>query len=172
MKYFTFRIPVKKYIYRYLTTLHGETIKAEMDTDLGYVVLNTLASRLDAKVCRGYNNQFKDRYKEAITFCIPYHYFYLTKKEISVHTCILLNRYFENLFEKDLYNFISMYNIEAYGRYKVALESFCALYNIEVEEDISFDSLKKKADRYRKRIPEKFLRSLSQFNGLFQSTLS
>ena len=82
MKSFTFQLPCKKYIEKYLTTLHGQTINAEMDTDIGYVILATLTSRLEGKVCRGYNNQFNAPYQATITFRIPYHYFYLTKKEV------------------------------------------------------------------------------------------
>lgn len=153
MKHFTFRLPVKRHVYKFLSTKYGETIDAQMETDIGFVVLNTLASRLESKVCRGYNNQFADPYPSVITFNVPLHFFYLTKKEISVHTGILLNRYFENQFKQALHLHISYSSTTGWGLYKKAMESFCAMYNISLEEDISFDTLKKMESRYRKDHP-------------------
>lgn len=169
MKSFTFRLPVKKYIYKYLTTLHGDTIPAQMDTDIGFVILNTLASRIEGKVCRGYNGQFKNPWQSSITFTVPYHYFYLTKKQVSVHTVILLNRYFENKFEQDLINHVEK-ELLIGRKLKAAIESFASFHGIEIEEDISFDALKKMEYRSRKKNAELFLRRLSPVNNLFTGT--
>lgn len=166
MKSFTFRLPVKKYVQKYLTTLHGETIPAIMETDLGFVVLMTLSSRLEGKVCRGYNNQWKDPYKSTVTFTVPYHYFYLTKKELSIHTCILLNRYFETKFEEDLSRFVDSFMVKG-GKYKSAIEAFAEIYGIEIEDDISYEALKKMEYRFRKKNEELILRRLSPEINLY-----
>lgn len=166
MKSFTFQLPVKRYIQKYLHALYGETIPAEMETDIGYVILNTLASRLEAKVCRGYNNQFADPYPSTVTFTVPFHYFYLTKKELSVYTCILLNRYLENKFKQDLIIHIEI-SMARGSNYKSAIESFALAKGISIEEDISYDTLKKMADRLRKKNSELSLRSLSLTPNLF-----
>lgn len=151
MKFFTLRLPVKKYIQKYLTTLYGPTIPATMDTDIGFVVLNTMASRIEGKVARGYNKEFSNFKSAIVTFTVPFHYFYLTKKELSIHTCILLNRYFETKFLDELSSFISMRGIKGNGGYCKAIEEFASFYNIEIEEDISFDGLKKKEYRHRNK---------------------
>jgi hypothetical protein len=39
--------------------------------------------------------------------------------------------------------------------FKDALEDFCKRYNIEIEEDITFEALKKKEYRERKKLKEK-----------------
>ena len=172
MKSFTFRLPVKKYIQKYLTTMYGPTIPATMETDIGFVVLNTLASRLESQVCRGYNKQFDNGKNGDITFTIPFHYFYLTKKELSIHTAILLNRYFENKFEEELSRFVHSRNTEGWGKYKKAIEDFAAFYNIEIEEDISFDGLKKMEYRHRKKNIENSLCRLSPIKNLFSEAVA
>lgn len=168
MKSFTFRLPVKKYIQKYLTTLHGETIPAVMDSDFGFVVLMTLSSRLEAQVCRGYNDQFfwDNPYKGTVTFTVPYHYFYLTKKELTKQTCIMLNRYFETKFEEDLARFIDNFTVRG-GKYKAAIFAFASVYNIELDVDISFEGLKKMEYRWRKKNQEKFLCRLSPEINLY-----
>lgn len=168
MKFFTFRLPTKKYIHKYLTAIHGETIPAVMETDIGFVVLSTLTSKLDGKVCRGYNNQWKDPYQATLTFTIPFHFFYLTKKEISVYTCILLNRYFENKFEDALCQHVEK-EMAMGKKLKQAIEDFAGLYAIEVEEDISFEALKKMEYRSRKKNEELILRRLSSPKTLFSN---
>lgn len=168
MQVFTFQLPVKKYIQKYLNTLHGETIPAVMDTDLGFVVLMTLSSRLEGKVCRGYNDTFfwDNSYKGQVTFTVPYHYFYLTKKELSKQTCIMLNRYFETKFEEDLSRFIDNFTVRG-GKYKMAIRAFAENYGIEIDVDISFEGLKKMEYRFRKKNSEKFLRRLSPEINLY-----
>lgn len=166
MKSFTFDLPVKRYIRKYMVAKYGEIIPASMETDLGFIILNTLASRLEAKVSRGYNNQFENPYTSTITFSISFHYFYLTKKEISIYTCILLNRYLENKFEEDLLSFIYLKTEgePRYGEQKKYIEEFSKRHNIELEEDVNFETLKKKVDRGRKKNNNISLRSLSSSN--------
>lgn len=172
MKSFSFRLPVKTYIQKYLTTLYGEIIPAIMDSDIGFVVLNTLASRLEAQVCRGYNNQaIGATAQSTITFTVPFHYFYLTKRELSVHTCILLNRYFENKFETDLNNHIRMQMAIGVG-YKQAIEDFARQHNIDLIDDISYDALKKKEYRSRKKNFNNSLCRLSPAPNLFTQAVA
>jgi len=170
MKYFTFRLPVKKYIQKYLTTLYGETIPATMDTDIGFIILNILASRLESQVARGYNKQLQAGVPGSVTFTIPIFYWYYTKKQLSVHTCILLNRFLENRFEDELCRFIAMRDTEGHGKYKKAIEDFSRIYNIELEEDITFDGLRKMEYRSRKKRAEVSLCKMSPINNLFSDT--
>jgi hypothetical protein len=170
MKHFAFRMPVKKYVQKYLTALYGPTIPATLDTDIGFVILNTLSSRLDGQVCRGYNKPLQQGKMGQITFIISFHYYYYTKKEVSVHTAILLNRYFENRFEEELIRYMQVQDINCKGGYKKALEAFAALYNIELDEDISFDGLKKMEYRSRKKKFKLSLCNLSPAKTLFSES--
>jgi hypothetical protein len=192
MKSFTFQLPVKRYVRKYLLTKYGEfgVVPAKMESDVGFVILNTLASSLDGKVCRGYNAVEWKQNPEMITFEIPFHYFYLVKKEISPETCVLLNRFFENKFEMELCEYVDMVNqagklrrtvVEDFAdqkgldknsslkRYlngaeftrKKAIEDFIRQYNVDIEVDVSYDALKQMEIRYRKKNQELFLRRLS-----------
>lgn len=195
MKSFTFRLPVKRYIQKYLVSKYGESIPVEMDSDVGFVVLQTLASRVDGKVSRGYNNQFGSPIQDTVTFHIPYYYFYLTRKEISPQTIILLNRYFENKFEEDLCNYVHSINLafrikksivenmagktgltsrhllEEHGGLgefsrKQAIIQFVQSHGIEIEDDITLQNLVKMEYRFRKKNENKFVRRLSFFSGV------
>lgn len=179
MKSFTFRLPVKKHIKKFLSTKFGDTIPAQMNTDIGFVVLNTISSRIESQVARGYNKVFANTYQAEITFIIPFHYFYLTKKEVSINTCILLNRYFENRFEEEFCSWMEGKN--EYGRggfnrwlgtYRKGIEEFCRKYNIEIEDDISYDGLRKIEYRHRKKNNNLFPCGLSHSKNLFTNTIA
>lgn len=199
MKTFTFRLPVKKYIQKYLTTVYGETIPATMDTEIGFLVLNTLGSRISAQVSRGYNSQLFATNKADVTFTLSYHYFYLTKKEVTTQTGILLNRAFEAMFEEDLCRYVDAYyqagkliqdtidqlaghwrarqemmasieNID-YSRQKYILK-FANFHNIDLEKDITLDALIKMEYRRRKKNHKESLCRLSGVKNLFSNAVA
>lgn len=169
MQFFTFNLPVKPHIKKYLTSLYGDSIPAKLETDIGFVVLNTLASRLEAKVTRGYLSQLQNGYTEKVSFLVPFHYWYLTKKDISQHTSILLNRYFETRFEEDLCRFVDAYGSDKWGSKVKAIETFASRHGIAIEDDISFEGLKKMEYRNRKKNLSDSLRRLSPTQNLFHS---
>lgn len=160
MHWFTFHLPVKTYIKKYLTTQYGDPIHVTLTNDIGFVILNTLASRLESKACRGYLDLWQKRYNDKIIFRIPFHYFSITKKEISPLTFVLLNRYFENKFDEDLHQFVSLKRPQGITN-KRSIEIFLDKFSIDLDIDISTDAMKKAEYRYRKRITEKISRSLS-----------
>lgn len=171
MKHFTFQLAVKKYVQKYFTSMYGPAIPARMETDIGFVILNTLASKLEAQVCRGYNNQFKNPYQAKLVFTLSFHYFYLIKKEVSVQTGILLNRYLENKFEEALSIHVEKC-VARGGEIKQAIEEFCQLYKIGIDEDVSFDALKKMEYRSRKKNLQNNLCRLSPEQNLFSSAVA
>jgi hypothetical protein len=201
MQFFTFTLPVKKYIQKYLAASYGPTVYANMDTDIGFFVLNALGSSIDGKISRGYINMHETDYNGSITITIPYHYFYLTKKEIHKYTCLLINRYLETKFEEDLCRYVeNVYqagvarktaiimlaekagyskkkaleryaNLREYAR-ENAVETFVNRFGIDLEVDITSEALKKMEWRYRKKKSENSLRILSSFSPLFESKAS
>lgn len=200
MKSFSFRLPVKKYIQKYLTAMHGETIPAVLETDIGFMILMILSSRLETKVRNGFLDQWGKRYNTHITFTVPIYFFYLTKKEISPSICYLINRHFENRFEADLCRYIENYqeageirksavesfanSVGAYTRnlitkhadsrkyvIKNAIKDFCQIYNIEIDTDISMDALLKMQYRNRKKKVEKSIPKSSDDFSLFKSAV-
>ena len=169
MQYFTFNLPVKKHIQKYLTVKYGQVIQARLETEIGFVVLNTLASRLEAQVSRGYLDLWQGRYNSSVTFRMPFHYFYLTKRDVSPFTCTLLNRYFEQKFEEEFCQFVEIATTAGSKR-KKAIEQFSFKYQLDIEDDISFDALKQMDYRSRKKNIENSLCSLSPENNLFSKT--
>lgn len=163
--YFTVSIPVKPYIKKYITSMHGETILLHQGTNLGFLMLNVLSSRLESKQARGYIDKWAGRYTEKMVFRIPYHFFSITKKEVSPLTVVLVNRGFENDFEWHLCTWVEIQR-RAGMETKKAIEAFCDHYGIELEVDISFDAIKKQEYRARKNF-EKISRNLSREKNLF-----
>ena len=83
-----------------------------------------------------------------------------------------MNRYFENKFEEELSRFVDKQDLEGWGKYKNAIEAFAKHYNIEIEEDISFEALKKMEYRFRKKNLENSLRRLSPTHNLFSTAVA
>lgn len=167
MKYFSFKLHVKPHIQKYLTALYGVRIPANLESEVGLVVLNIISSRMESKVCRWHLLQSEERHQGEVTFMIPINYYYLTQKDVSKLTRGLLNRYFESRFQTDLCRHVSAYT-QFGGGYKAAIEKFADMHGIVLEEDITFDGLKKIEYRHRKKNLEKAVRSLSPTQNLFQ----
>lgn len=160
MQHFTFILPCKTHIKKFVTATLGAPIIVDLKTDTGFVILSTLTSRLEGKVPRGSIDHWEDRYKDKLTFRIPIHYFSISKKETSPFTFVLLNRYFENLFEKEFNIFVGKKKNEG-ATIKKCIEDFLDQYGIDLEIDISFDAIKKSEWRYRKTLSNKVSRNLS-----------
>jgi hypothetical protein len=70
-----------------------------------------------------------------------------------------LNKHFEEKFEEELCRhcfLLNLFGIEI----KEALEDFCKRQNIEIEEDITYEALKKKEYRERKKLEEKLSKAV------------
>jgi hypothetical protein len=70
---------------------------------------------------------------------------------------IQINRFFENSFEETLYQFVRYHLIDdsRFPGYDAALYKFANAYGIEIDEDISFDGLKKMEYRFRKKFEKR-----------------
>jgi hypothetical protein len=166
MHWFTFNLPAKTYIKKYINTLYGDPIIVDLKTDIGFLILCTLTSRLDSKHSRGCNLDLSlKRYSDKIVFKIPFHYFSIAKKEVSPATFFLLNRFFENKFDHDLHRFVTANKVTK-GDIKKNIELFLGRYNIESDIDISYDALKKSEYRYRKSLSKKFSPELSPVHSM------
>lgn len=165
--YFTVSLPVKTYIRKYIASLYGEPLLLNLDSDIGFMILNTLASRLESKMSRGYVDLWKKRFTDKMVFRIPYHYFSITRKDVSPNTYVLVNRMIETIFERDLERYVSLHRAAGHET-KRAIELFCENHGIELEVDITFDAIKKQEYRLRKKNIQKLSRNLSPQKTLFQ----
>lgn len=164
--YFTVRLPVKTYIRKYITSNYGDPLLLNLDTDIGFLMLSTLTSRLESKMSRGYLDLWKNRFTDEITFRIPYHFFSITRKSVPPTTYILVNRFLESIFERDLSRYVSLHRAAGHET-KKAIELFCENNRIDLEVDISYEAIKKQEYRSRKKIFEKSSRILSPQKTLF-----
>lgn len=94
-----------------------------------------------------------DRYTEPMT--IQLHKSFLSKRrsygfDISDASTISFNKLFETRFNEDLLRWCELgviYKVE----YKKNIEDFCMRHKIELEYDITFEAIKKKEYRFRKK---------------------
>ena len=84
MSHFKLTLPVKPYIRKYLAVIYGDPIIINLNTDIGFAVLNALASRMEFKISKGNIDLFQNRFTDEIELRIPLHYLSLTKKEVSL----------------------------------------------------------------------------------------
>jgi hypothetical protein len=161
MHWFTFNLPAKTHIKKYITTLYGDPIHVDLNTDIGFLILTTITSRLDSKRTKTANLDLAlNRYQDKIVFKIPFHYFRIAKTEVSENTLFLLNRYFENKFEHHLVSFVSRKKNDGF-RINKSIELFLDLFNIISDTDISSEALIKTEYRGRKNLSKQFAPILS-----------
>ena len=162
MSHFKFILPVKTYIRKYIEANYGEPTFIDLSTDIGFTILNTLASRLESKIGRGNIDIFQNRFVDKVEFKIPFHYLSLTKREVSPQTIVLLNRLLENKFDHDMNSFITNSRVPYGTQIKTGIEIFTSNNNIELEVDVTFEALSKSLYRYRQTLGKKSSRKLSK----------
>lgn len=158
--HYSVSLPVKAYIKKYIHTIEGSPIRFDSNSMLCMIIRAYLQSKAKSGRSRQELISAVSIRRERLEIQIP-----KTKKNISViglhikeDNIVLINRYLEELFEQELHRFINQYIQSAEGRYKGYKEayfSFAELYNIVLEEDITFDGLKKLEYRNRKKYSEK-----------------
>jgi len=161
---FSLSIPTKTYLKKYLYKRYGYPIQINNQTLIGIVV----GSILEKKVHD--NNPKEDRENKFATFSdklelvIPAYkiYSYEQGLHVSKKKAIVINRYFEVQFEEDLYRYC-LHNTDPVSRnlnykgrggcgYDKAIINFASQYNLEIDVDITFESMKKNEYRFRKKI--------------------
>lgn len=158
MKYYSVTVPTKPHLYKYITTREGSPLF--MNSDSPFCIM--------LRCCLG-KNVHTDRSKKEIAgrmqfftsdiqIMIPTSKMSLFGFSINEHHIIMLNRFLENDFEDELVRH-SRYFIKEdvrYAGFKEAYESFAEKFNISLEEDIPYDTLKKIEYRARKRLENIF----------------
>lgn len=153
--YFTLTIPTKPYLAKYLYARYGKPIIFTTENDFGTTLLGFLTKKIyKLKESKIEYRKF-DQFTMKIDIYLPSYWLrnYKYKRDITRENIIYLNKHFEEVFEEKLcwhcYMF-SLFDIE----YKDAIEDFCKRFDIEIDEDITFEALKKKEYRARKHIEE------------------
>lgn len=154
------RITTKPYLAQFIKAQYGSPVVLSNREMFGTIVL----SLLQKNVCLHKNlNEKHISLRSFTTYfeCLaPYTYLKSFGVDLEDDQIIQLNRYFDDEFERQLYQFVQ-FNIQGDIRYKGyarALYAFCKMYGIHVGDHITFEALKKTEYRFRKNLETKLAR--------------
>lgn len=151
--YFSVTILTKPYLKKYLHTLYGNPIVFTTDNLFGVIIAAMLERPIEFQRTKEALRCRVDHYTQSVEIHCPMAF--LTKGrygfDINERHILTLNKFYEAIFEEKLYQFCAMHSI---GRVEIkdSLEEFCRLHGIEIDEDITWEALKKKEYRYRKNL--------------------
>lgn len=152
-KYFTLKILTKPYLKKYIHSLYGKTVIFSSANQFGTIMMALLDRPNMVRESKEKIKMRLDEYNvELLIFCPIW---FIKKNmygfDISENHMISLNKYIEQRFTEDLFKFCYILN-----KCGVSLEDgmaeFCKCHDIEIDEDITLDALKKKEYRYRKHL--------------------
>lgn len=152
-KSYTVSLPVKPYILKYVQTVEGSTAIEFKGTSMLCIILR--AFLLNQKQYTGYT---REKLKAAVSvrtaelkFVVPVNRMNQVGTEIDPNGVVVMNRLLEEFFDRAFLKFMKDRTKKEgrYRGYKEAYYAFADLYNIEIEEDITFDGLKKMDQRLR-----------------------
>ncbi len=166
MKHFSLSIPTKTYLKKYLHRRYGSPIQVSSQTLFGMVVISFLEKKV-------YSDQpIADRdfryasFTDKLEVVLPAYRFYHMGLHLSKEKAIVLNRYFEEQFEEDLYRHCltrvdsERAKLIRKGKggcgYDKAINEFADIHGIELDVDITFECLKKSEYRHRKKLEKRF----------------
>ena len=149
----TIQLPTKPYLKKYIQAQYGNPVNFSTKNYFGLTVAISLKKPLRsqdspaAKRIRFDSFTSSINIKAAPSFLSHYDY----DLSISENQALTVNKLIEAKFEEELYQFCTALHLVGIET-KDALQAFCNKYNIEIEEDIAFDTLKKKEYRFRKEV--------------------
>ena len=146
--HYTVSLPVKAYIKKYVATVEGYPINYSSNNMLCMIVRAYLQNKCRSGLSKQQLQTAVASRNECVEIKIP-----RSEKNIrtigtyiSSDNIILINRFLEFWFEAALHEFIRNYTKGNIGRYRGLKDAYVAFadhYNIILEEDISFEGLKK-----------------------------
>lgn len=166
MQFFTLSLPVKGYVKKYLQQKYGCPLTLSANDVFSDVLLAMLLVPVPTKRSRQELDQQLGRRCHRLDIRIPFSMFYRLPKEISEHSQVRINTYFENRFREEFCDTVE--RLVTFGKIErqLAIEHFAAINRLEMDEDISFDCLKKMEYRYRKEREEKSKKSLPELSSV------
>lgn len=155
VKYFRIGIKVEPYVKKYVESIYGEFMVISMKNPASMVIYGFLTKKnmsvlpekqenIDSKSVKLTSSiyigiQRKDTYRHGIYVNPKAHF--------------MINRFFAQRITENIHILANSY--QSIGKTRVeAIENFCKLYNIEIDEDVSMDALKKNDYRFGENIKE------------------
>lgn len=139
----TIEIPIRKHLYKYY--IKEFKTRLTFEDPLGIILYYMLRTKTGER----YSEHLREKYPEKIVFELPY--FMLERKYVTPYLSQQALTHFDRIidsdFKRSLYRFVARQVSDGVDR-QIAIEEFCKLYDI-LENDISFEALKKADYRYR-----------------------
>lgn len=155
---YTVIVPTKAFLRKFIYAEYGHPLKLDYLTTLGTLILCLLENE-DFSI--NMNNEKRDSriqyMNDKIEFSASLNTMRYKGHSLSKDKIIAINRHIENEFIREL-SFFCKTNLKNRAwrpGIKEAIYSFCEKYSIEVEEDVTYEALKKAEFRYRERQEKK-----------------
>lgn len=146
-------IPCKRYIRKYIEAVYGDPVRITNHSLIGIYIY----ALIEKKFYDSRNNDFSNsesftekHYNDKLTMLVSNFVFFNIGCDLSPQRALAVNRFFEEKFEDHLYMYCDAYVRNGEWR-KTAIEDFAERYNIDLEIDITFDSLKQTEYRLRRK---------------------
>lgn len=166
--HFTVKIPttplLKKFINTNFLKQNASAIKIDNSTMFGIIIISLLNKPWVTTNLNKYEEATKySKFTDNIICVGPLSLMSHYGTEITMQQCIQINRHFDEMLNYELYLFCKKNVDESkrYSGYDKILNTFANSYNIIIDQDITFDGLKKREYRFRKEKEKKLIGVLS-----------
>lgn len=156
MSNYSLYLPVKPYIYKYVSALEGAPLSFISPTFICSTLRRLLNVSSDYSVPRlmnGWLRSTNEARTQELEIVIHSRYHKEVVATIDENIAMCCNFFLENHFKRTLSQFVESNRTpdNRYEGYRDIVHNFARLYNLSIEEDISFDSLKQNEYRLRKK---------------------
>jgi len=145
-------IPCKAYVKKYIEARYGGPLRITNHSLTGIFIYAVIEKNYYPKKERKqFNQSFVNQYyNDEISFIVSEFTFENIGFDVSYVKAVAINRFLEQQLEEHLFQYCDAYVLGGRQR-KDAINDFAAKYNIDLEIDISFDSLKQTEYRLRRK---------------------
>lgn len=152
-KTFAVTIQTKPYLKKYLESLYGSPLVFTTKNHFGMIVASSLEKPIEFHHKKEVLKRRTDKYDATLQIHCPKTFF--KKRRFGLDTSekqtITINKLVETQFEEELWKTALYMQAMAGSEIKEALEYFCRNHNIIIDEDITYEALKQKEFRFRKK---------------------
>lgn len=153
---FSVKLPTKAYLKKYIEILYGSPVSFDTSSYLGKIIAVVLDKNVFPERSRKVIHKTFDVYDKELTIFLPIRwlekYYYGT--DVNAKKVVYINKLIEDKFEEELFMYCQALDLLGIER-KDALLEFCAKYELEIDEDITFECIKKMEYRIRMKYSTK-----------------
>ena len=161
-KHYSITIPTKPYLKKYIQSLYGSPVVFTKENYFGMSVLGFMDRKFYFRESKELVHRYFDKFSDPMQMYFPRWWMLQAHygTDLPPQNIVSINKLFEERFEGDMCMHALLHSICGV-QIKDALEDFCNLHHIIIDEDISYDALIKKESRTRKNFTKEFIANLS-----------